>query len=50
VLCVVFLINLKVESEFQTTEANLAVERTICIVTDHAPSSMIRANADRRSL
>ncbi|CAN5878354.1 hypothetical protein BH11VER1_BH11VER1_20490 [soil metagenome] len=34
----------------KTTEPNQAVERTICIVKDHAQSSKLRANADHRSL
>jgi len=35
--------------ENKTTEPNQAVDLTICIVTDRAPSSTLRANADRRS-
>ena len=30
------------------TEQNQALQRIDCIVTDHAPSSMLRANAGHR--
>jgi len=33
----------------KTTEPNQAVDPTIYIVTDRAPSSTLRANADRGS-